>query len=144
MRVDRTGWPKGPWDDEPDEIVWLDDGDPIIACAMVRNSHGSWCGYVGVPPTHPWHGKNDHNIEADVHGGLTFADDGIGVQPGLIWDEGAWWVGFDCAHAWDACPGLLRYRSGPSDLKEVYRDVVFVRAEVIKLVQQARDALEKS
>jgi hypothetical protein len=38
--VDRTGWPPGPWDDEPDRIEWIDEatGQP---CLMRRNGFGA-------------------------------------------------------------------------------------------------------
>lgn len=48
------------------------------------------CGYVAVEEGHPWHGKEYDDINADVHGGLTFA----GTMPG---DE-RYWFGFDCGH----------------------------------------------
>jgi hypothetical protein len=72
-----------------------------------KSSHGFQCmcifmeghrnGYVGVPPEHVVHGLDyNHNllIEVDVHGGLTYA--------GRLWEHSDWWyVGFDCAHAYD-------------------------------------------
>lgn len=54
------------------------------------------CGYVEVPTGHPMHGKDygeaPDEWHAAVNGGLTFA--------GSI--EGRYFVGFDCAHLWDA------------------------------------------
>lgn len=95
---DRSDWPdedRG-WGDEPDKAQWTDP-DTGMACLAVRNKLGAWCGYVGVPPGHPFHGKNydqclhgevcpDREDEAkgycgktiegrlDVHGGITFAN----------------------------------------------------------------------
>ncbi len=47
---------------------------------IVKNDRGFRCGYVRIPPGHPWHGK-DYSDEAlwdvDVHGGLTFAEPDI-------------------------------------------------------------------
>ena len=71
-----------------------------LTCAVVQAREGMHrCGYVRVPPGHPYHGKSyDDVADVSVHGGLTFAegepcthDDGVG-----------WWFGFDCAHAGDA------------------------------------------
>lgn len=58
------------------------------------------CGYVGVPPGHPWHGADYDSVSAEVHGGLTFSgktDDARKVdgQPDL------YWLGFDLAHLGD-------------------------------------------
>jgi hypothetical protein len=40
-------------------------------CAIQKSKAlGTLCGYVGVPPCHPWYGRDD--IHADVHGGVTY------------------------------------------------------------------------
>lgn len=42
--------------------------------AIHENEHaGHLFGYLGVPHSHPWYGKQD-GIECDVHGGITFAE----------------------------------------------------------------------
>jgi hypothetical protein len=71
--VDKSDWKsRGKWDNEPDKIQWQDEvtGFP---CLIVRGPHGALCGYVGVAPGHPLHGKEYDDAEVDVHGGLTFA-----------------------------------------------------------------------
>lgn len=90
--IDKAEWERGPWDDEPDKVQWADDATGL-ACLIVRGPHGGFCGYVGVPTTHPWHGKDygqctdptckrdddrpwcDHTPEhlLQAHGGITFA-----------------------------------------------------------------------
>lgn len=54
------------------------------------------CGYAEVPKGHLLHGKHYDEVPAAWHdavnGGLTFS--------GKIGDT--WFVGFDCAHCWDA------------------------------------------
>lgn len=58
--IDRAGWESGPWDSEPDKKQWLDEASGL-ACLIVRNQNGgNLCGYVGVPKTHPLHGKSYH------------------------------------------------------------------------------------
>lgn len=87
--VDKTAWGRSPWTDEPDKRQWLDAASGL-PCLAVRNSGGgNWCGYVGVPREHPWHGIGyseciqtpkcgedycGHGPNVEVHGGLTFAD----------------------------------------------------------------------
>lgn len=46
-----------PWEDEPDAYGWWGD-DARYPCAVRRGPWGAWCGYVGVPADHPWHGKD--------------------------------------------------------------------------------------
>lgn len=68
----RDGWPSGPWDDEPDKVEYVDEATGLPAL-IVRNGVGALCGYVGVPPGHPAHGQHYDRVDANVHGGLTFA-----------------------------------------------------------------------
>lgn len=52
----RSQWLPGPWCEEPaDKITWVDNKTGLD-CLMVRGPMGSWCGYVGVPASHPLHG----------------------------------------------------------------------------------------
>jgi hypothetical protein len=131
--MDRSRWGSGPWDTEPDKVSWIDAGTGLD-CLIVRNRTGALCGYVGVPPTHPWHGaeygyghsigpKVDEECESfcahnpdhliDVHGGLTYSDrcqpsdepaQGICHVPAPGRPEDVWWFGFDCAHYGDQMP----------------------------------------
>lgn len=107
---DRTGWPPGPWDDEPeDRVEWRHAGFP---CLLVRGPMGAWCGYVGVPPGHLAHGKDYGDVNVDVHGGLTFArpchEDGpICHVPAPGEPDEVWWLGFDCNHYTDVAPKML-------------------------------------
>src|SRR5690606_28176723 len=55
--TDRTGWPSGPWDGEPDKAVWVDETTGLD-CMIVRGPVGALCGYVGVKEGHPWHGRS--------------------------------------------------------------------------------------
>lgn len=88
---DKSAWPRGPWDDEPDKKQWQ-DGVTGLPCLIVRNRVGALCGYVGVPKSHPAHGM-DYGVsmydsegneramspaeqalyDVQVHGGLTFS-----------------------------------------------------------------------
>jgi hypothetical protein len=142
--------PAGPWDDEPDKAQWIDEATDLD-CLIVRNHYGALCGYVGLPPGHPLHGAHydDDRLDVRVHGGLTFADscqDGAEDGPGIchIPEAGrphdVWWLGFDCAHAWDLAPGIfhgLPAELRPSIMRDCeYRTFDYVVAEVTGLAGQ--------
>jgi len=96
---------------------------------------GHLCGYIAVPPAHPWFGKDYDDLDVDVHGGLTYAKDGKETDyPHALGTE-AWWHGFDCAHSGDISPGIGHIYPG-----DVYRDRDYVFAEIERLAQQAADA----
>lgn len=142
--TDRTGWPSGPWDGEPDRVEWYVDDVP---CLITRNPNlGHLCGYVAVPPGHPWHGKGYDDIDVGVHGGLTYADlcaPDIGVchvpRPGE--PEDVWWVGFDLAHYGDLSPVMVMFERkvgfGPFP-GEWYKDVSYVTRQCEDLARQAQ------
>lgn len=50
--VDKSGWPAGEWQDEPDKVQWQDAATGL-PCLIVRNGSGALCGYVGVAVGHP-------------------------------------------------------------------------------------------
>jgi hypothetical protein len=98
---------------------------------------------VGVPPSHPLHGKDymDDSVPDDVHGGLTFAAEchkadapcrGICHIPAPGEPEHLWWFGFDCAHGGDIMP----VHHLPNFGGETYRAVPYVKAEVASLARQ--------
>ena len=60
---------------------------------ICHNGNGFRCGYIEILEGHPWWNKDYNDIEADVHGGLTYAD--------KDYDNYNWWIGFDCAHLYD-------------------------------------------
>ena len=86
----------------------LDRGDYRgIRWYMGHNDMGHRTGYIRVPRTHPWFGLDTNELpDIDVHGGVSWADKGPpGRVPRFSYE---WWVGFDCAHAWDlADPELV-------------------------------------
>lgn len=133
--------PAGPWDDEPDKVYWIDPTTGLD-CLIHRNSLGALCGYVGVPPGHPAHGKGYDDVAVDVHGGLTYADaceetteEGTGICHVPLEGRPAhvWWLGFDCAHYRDLVPSMVSAMP-PTDGR--YRDIAYVEAEVTRLAEQ--------
>jgi hypothetical protein len=138
--------PDGPWHDEPDHVDFEAHGLP---CIVHRANLGAWCGYVAVPPGHPWHGKEfmsgSDEPRAEVHGGVTYTSKCQGPlchvpKPGE--SDDVWWVGFDCAHLGDIVPGILavsaRTPSGFAQY-ESYKTLSYVRAETEELAKQAAE-----
>jgi hypothetical protein len=154
--IDKSDWYRGPWDNEPDRVEWRCEGTPRLPCLIVRGPHGALCGYVGVPPGHPYHGIRDtdaYRLDLDVHGGITYGapcqEDGKichvprpGESPDVMW------LGFDCAHYGDYShmqsrqfenhpdPETRRLLACPPSSFESYRSVRYVRAQVEHLARQ--------
>lgn len=144
-KVDREGWPAGPWDNEPDRFEFEHAGH---TCMLIRNQFGVWCGYVGVPPGHPLYEKSYWHCNLGVHGGLTYSNKCFGhichtPKPGE--PDDIWWLGFDCVHGSDLVPctqdyavemGLV-YWSSPG---QEYRTVEYAKDQTEKLAEQIADA----
>jgi len=118
------------WLDEPHRDEFEHAG---LKCLILRHSElGHLCGYVAVPRGHPCYGKDYDHIPYDdlfpveVHGGLTFSREGNGDT----WPKGYWWLGFDCAHAWDLVPYM------PFGLNGTYRNFQYVRRTIEDLANQ--------
>jgi hypothetical protein len=147
--LDRSGWGSGPWDGEPDKVQWVDAATGLD-CLAVRAPGGHWCGYVGVPPEHPWHGLDydaDALLDVDVHGGLTYAaacqedaseQDAICHVPLNGRPDSVWWFGFDCAHLGDLSP---KYARDAPIRDEVYRRLDYVKCETADLARQLQEAV---
>ena len=160
--TDKTTWGSGPWSDEPDKRQWIDQATGL-PCLIVRvDGMGHLCGYVGVPPSHPAHGKSYSNwdysdgrkevpwsdVESainaiSVHGGLSYAnrcahgeDESRAIchVPGIGEPDDVWWFGFDCAHSGDLSPA--EDYKGRFACQEVYRMADYVEAECRDLARQ--------
>lgn len=160
--IDKSAWGEGLWQSEPDKIQWVDEATGLDCLIVRQPRHGNLCGYVGVGPGHPLHGRDYGGLDdIDVHGGLTFADrcmeglpesEGVCHVPGPGRPVNVWWLGFDCAHAGDRMPGmeaLLRslppvpgLSELPAEIREwanrlnTYKTVGYVRAECASLARQ--------
>lgn len=151
-KVDKAEWPDGPWKDEPDRAQWI-DGKSGLDCLITRSHMGNFCGYVGVPETHPLYNRDYEEASLSVHGGVTFSapcdpaeleDEGI-CHTGTVANEKVWWFGFDCAHAYDLKPALLAM-TNQGILPEIFKtplycgdrycDFSYVVSEVEKLAEQ--------
>lgn len=113
---------------------------------ITSNRMGYRCGYVRIPPGHPWHGKDYDDVipYPDVHGGLTFAQPDTDCGKGG--DDNAWWLGFDCAHYMDApdplLPGFERsgYHEHLLSSHGTVRTTSYVAGECRRLAEQAAEA----
>jgi hypothetical protein len=100
-----------------------------FTCTLKRvPGMGHLCGYVDLPKGHPWHGEHYDDIDADVHGGLTY-----GKAEGDCWR-----IGFDCAHAGDFVP-VASFAGEHA----AYRDAAYVTAECESLARQAAEATKE-
>lgn len=146
---DAWGAHVGPWMNEPDRVEWRTATGHVGL--IVRQMHsGHLCGYVGVEPGHPWHGKADgdaYALDVSVHGGVTYGAECTGrvchvPAPGE--PEHLWWIGFDAAHDMDVRPfdsfgaslGIFRMGDGAGE----YRTIHYMRGEVERLAKQAAEA----
>lgn len=147
VRIESRTMPDGPWHDEPDHVDFEHDGVP---CILHRGPAGAWCGYVAVPPAHPWHGKDYSSIydesSPDVHGGITYARPCQGdvchvAKPGE--PDDVWWLGFDCNHHGDMDLQKVCENNGSGYRFDgyfhlAYRDLAYARRETKKLAAQAK------
>jgi hypothetical protein len=167
--IDKTNWADGPWKYEPDKLYWVDEYTGLDCLIRRSVKFGALFGYVGVPNSHPYFGKDYYGLNVECHGGLTFS--GLSDEDGdrgicrikeeeeeKDGDEKIWWLGFDCIHGSDFYPSTpilgveavsLIYtlqacgeeHRMPSKSGE-YRTVKYVKNEVIKLPKQLNDIKE--
>lgn len=145
---DRKVWPRGPWDDEPqDRVEWVDDATGL-RCLIVRNEQGAWCGYVAVPAGHPWHGLGHPDLDhVDVHDKVTWNGPWVPLDPFSEWTidpDAASWVGFSCQGAYDLYPvkaWVAQLKARPDNLRGLtYRTQAFAMEQAADLARQAHDA----
>lgn len=140
----------GPWIGEPDKVQFLHEPTGYDAL-IVRTQMGNLCGYVGVPKGHPAFKKGYYDVNVSVHGGLTFAGfcqpdrtENTGIchvaLPGR--SDKVWWLGFNCAYAWDLIPQMEKMRSMPgypfknNGREDTYRDMDYVMNQITSLAYQ--------
>ncbi len=142
--IDRSGWPSGAWDGEPDKMQWQDEATGLPCLAVRHPRSGHWCGYVGVANGHKFHEVNYNDVDPypDVHCGLTFSaacqpseteESGVCHTPGPGEPDHVWWLGFDCAHSGDVAP--YEHKMGWEPFG-TYKALPFVQHECRKLAAQ--------
>lgn len=118
----------GPWHGEPDLVEFQHAG---MSCLAERSRNGTWCGYVELPADHPWRGIIGDLSRGNVHGGICR----IRPRRGALDAE---FVGFECDHV-DLDDLIPSHPSTHASYSE-YRDLAFVREDVERMAEMARDA----
>lgn len=149
-QFDKSEWGDGPWQGEPDLLMWRAKTPPHYRCQILRNYFGSLNGYVAIPPGHPAHGLDlsDPRLRGlPSHRGFTFAGEAT---------AGHWVLGFDCGHAFDIQPALNAqvrrvgilpaFMEGRDDgmprfMRDEYRAIPYVRG-VVELLAAALAVIE--
>ena len=119
-KINRTNWPAGPWDDEPDTLEFIDDFTGM-ECEIKRNFMGSLCGYVGIAPEHPYYGKTYSDPllkKLDMHDGLT-------CSRRL---NNKFWIELNCGHHGDLHPSQASMPTAPKNV--TYKDIAYVKREL--------------
>jgi hypothetical protein len=147
--IDKSTWGPGPWQSEPDRVDFVHAG---FACFALRHPrYGCWCCYVGVPPEHPLYGlrwgEDPRFGELHIHMGVNYTEVCAGQichvpAPGMPRD--VWWIGTDMGHFRDLCPAMAAREAAmgfpvselPEFLREVYRELPYVRRECERLAEQ--------
>jgi hypothetical protein len=141
--IDKSGWPSGGWNNEPDKIQFQDEKTGL-PCLIVRNKSGGFlCGYVGVNSSHPFFEQHHGSVHVQCHGELTFSGKCMPhemsepkvchvVDPGE--DDDIWWLGFDCGHGGDFCPAYHSF------FNLVYRGIEYVKTQCAAIASQLIDA----
>lgn len=75
-----------------------------LKCVVTFCSNGWRCGYVGVPRSHRFYGKDYMEVETlidygNCHGGITYSSKDENSKYPI--ESDSWWFGFDCAHYGD-------------------------------------------
>jgi hypothetical protein len=110
---------------------------------------GSLCGYVGVPPDHPFYLRHYDHCPVEVHGGLTYSGlcrGSICHKPEPGEERDIWWLGFDCAHYQDLVPSMRLILGHlpsftPLHIGDRYRSIGYVWTEVSRLAEQVAGAV---
>jgi len=101
---------------------------------ITHSDLGFRCGYVSLPPGHPWTAPGVDLFDIDVHGDVTFDDDDPLIKNNYL-------VGFDCGHSGDAPDPELVFTSVNLFAGGIIRSQEYVRAECFKLIEQAEAAV---
>lgn len=135
--IDKSSWPRGEWDNEPDNLGWVDE-ETGLYCKIKRNMKlGNLCGYVTVPNLNGICDDDycDH-LDIQVHGGITFS----------MKKDGGHVFGFDCAHSGDLLPVvkmnyIMLERIWGKDFRsnDTYKNIEYVKHECKELAKQLKD-----
>ena len=104
-------------------------------CAIIRNTRPGFkflCGYVNIREDISF----DLEDNIDVHGGITYQSL---VPENSDWLPSGYWLGFDCGHFGDLCPGAFEVFPEvlwPDFEEEEYRTMEYVENQIKRMVHQ--------
>jgi hypothetical protein len=115
-------------------------------CVIKRMMYlgGQLNGYVRIPENHEYYDKDyswiPYDLPIECHGGITFS--------GELEGETGYYIGFDCAHAWDYMPFLQMQLPSSTRFMEhdptiTYKDINYVRNQCKDIVDQLISIQEK-
>lgn len=126
----------GPWITEPDRLEFKYKG---LDCLLTRNPEMfNWCGYVGIPESHPHYEKEYIEVDLEAHGGITYSEACHNWVCHITdkEEDKVWWFGFDCAHSGDVIPVMPPYFFSKKPNAAEYRDLNYVKLAVEHLADQ--------
>ena len=150
--ANKKKWPKGPWTNEPNRVEWEHSGFRCLALRQPNSGH--WCGYVGLKPGHKYYGipdsvshydedgneiENQPTCAYDLpfgHGGVTYGRFCEGNVCHISEGEKLFWLGFDCAHAYDFQPADHDWMNSESN---IYRDIEYVKNRVNVMAEELKE-----
>jgi len=142
LTLDKSEWGDGPWQSEPDSEFWIDMASGFPGFARRSEAFGCWCGYLGLPPKHPWFSLAVEHIPLLAPNEISasgYAPIERGTKPVYRW------LGFHCGHAGDYTPAIwptLDHFLSPSlrldaEVRGEYRDLEWVKSGVTIMALQA-------
>ena len=93
---------------------------------------GQLNGYVRIPENHHIYNREQHDLDIECHGGITFGPEELKGETGIF-------IGFDTAHYLDYMPFMIMMtRSGQMENIDegTYKDITYVRNECKQIVEQ--------
>ena len=125
-----------------------------LRCVVIFSMNGWRNGYVGVPKSNKYYGKDYCDVEqelnyGDCHGGITYSSSEENSDYPV--ESDLWWFGFDCAHLGDGKDLDLAYEKFPEyreqilatkqvedmfPIYELVRDLGYVEQNCISLANQ--------
>ena len=125
---------------------WITSDGYVAVVKLVNESH--YCGYVGVPKSHPIandncpHCGNDMETKdsLDVHGGVTYNgfSDNYPIK-----NIDIYWLGFDCAHSRDLTLKDIAKNRPRFNEGESFKDMDYCVRQCEKLSKQLYEMLKK-
>ena len=98
------------------------------------------CGYVEIPPTHPYYGADYMRCDIQCHGGLTF---GGKLSDDLKLPTNTFWLGWDYGHVDDLCGLEFRFFNMAFGKAYTTEDVIIECRSVIEQLEAIKCKKQK-